>query len=283
MQFGKFNIDVIDTGNFALDGGAMFGVVPKPMWSKAYNQGDELNRIPLSARPLLVRFDEHVILVDSGNGTKMNEKFQSIYGIDIVKSNLTQCLEKFNISPNDITHFIYTHLHFDHAGGSTIFKDGESQPLFANAKHYVQKAHYEWALNPKLKDRASFIQADFMPVKDAGILEFTDGEGEILSGISVIPVDGHTKAMQMVKLQDGDNTLLYCADLSPTSAHIKPPFVLGYDNFPLTTIDEKLKYLTQASEENWLLCFEHDAFTQAAYIFANNGTFEIKEKINITE
>jgi glyoxylase-like metal-dependent hydrolase (beta-lactamase superfamily II) len=282
MQFGKFNIDVIDTGNFALDGGAMFGVVPKPMWSKAYNQGDELNRIPLSARPLLVRFDDHIILVDSGNGTKMNEKFQSIYGIDIVKSNLTQCLEKFDVKPEEVTHFIYTHLHFDHAGGSTIIRNGGAQPLFTKAKHYVQKDHFNWALNPKLKDRASFILNDFMPIKDSGLLEFTDGEGEILKGISVIPVDGHTKAMQMVKLQDGNNTLLYCADLSPTSAHIKPPFVLGYDNFPLTTIDEKLKYFSQASDENWLLCFEHDAFTQAAYINENNKSFEIKEKVTIT-
>ncbi len=282
MQFGKFNIDVIDTGNFALDGGAMFGVVPKPLWSKAYNQGDELNRIPLAARPLLIRYENNIILVDSGNGTKMNEKLQGIYGVDVIKSNLTLCLEKFDLTPNDITHFIYTHLHFDHAGGSTIFLDNAAQPLFNNAKHYVQKAHYDWALNPRLKDRASFIQADFIPIKESGLLEFTDGEGEILKGINVIPVDGHTKAMQMVKLQDGNNTLLYCADLSPTSAHIKPPFVLGYDNFPLTTIDEKIKYFNQAADENWLICFEHDAFTQAAYISSNNNTFEIKERITIT-
>ncbi len=282
MNVGKFKIDLIDTGSFALDGGAMFGVVPKTMWTKAYSPADEKNRIPMASRPMLIRFENKVILVDAGNGTKMPEKLVEIYGIDIFKSDIELGLSQFGLKPEDITHFIYTHLHFDHAGGSTKFKDGKAIPLFTNAKHYVQKKHWEWALKPTQKDKASFFKDDWMPVYDNGMMTFIDGEDEILPGITVHPLDGHTKALQMVKVSDGSDTIIFPADLSPTSAHIKVPFVMGYDNFPLTSMEEKQKYFSQAAEEGWTICFEHDAFLQAAKIANSDKGFEIKEKIEIS-
>lgn len=284
INIGRFNIDVVDTGNFALDGGAMFGVVPKALWSRFYSEGDETNRIPMSSRPLLIQFDDKKILVDAGNGTKMPEKLMKIYGIDIVKSQIELGLAKLNLKPEDITHFIYTHLHFDHAGGSTKYNEnGEVIPVFSNAKHYVQKQQYQWALNPTLKDRASFINDDFMPVDAEGLLEKLDGEGELFPGIRVIPIDGHTKSMQMIRIEDGGKSLLFMADLAPTNAHVRVPFVMGYDNFPLTSIQEKQKYFPRAYEEKSLLVFEHDAFIQAGYLNSDEKGFNIKQTVLITE
>ncbi len=302
MKFGKFNIDVIDTGIFHLDGGSMFGVVPKVIWSKVYDAGDGLNRIPLAAKPLLVRWDDKVLLIDTGNGNKMNEKLRSIYGIDVEKSSIANALKPFGLKPDDVTDVIFTHLHFDHAGGATIIKDNgnknendkikdgndeiksnEITPAFPNARHYVQKEQLDWASSPTEKDKASFIKDNYQPLIDQKVLETLDGEGEIYPGISVIRCDGHTRAMQLVKITGGGQSLLYCADLAATSAHIRTPFGMGYDNFPLTTINEKKKLFTRAAEEDWTLIFEHDAFMQAAKIRIGAKDFEIKEQIIITK
>ncbi len=297
MKLGKYNIDIVDTGLFRLDGGSMFGVVPKAIWAKAYDPGDELNRIPLAARLLLIRWDDTVLLVDTGNGNKMNNKIKNIYAIDIAKSSIDNALKPFGVAPADVTDVIFTHLHFDHAGGATILKDSGNKdidnenndnennkivPVFPNAKHYVQKEHLEWALSPTEKDRASFIKANFQPLIDRGLIETLDGNGEIYPGISVIRCDGHTRAMQLVKITAGGQALLYCADLAATSAHIRPAFGMGYDNFPLEVIEEKKRIFTQAAEEDWTLVFEHDAFMQAAKIQIGAKDFEIKEEIIIT-
>lgn len=283
MKLGKFEIDLVDTGIFGLDGGSMFGVVPKALWSKRYHSGDTQNRIPLAARPMLIRYDDKKILVDTGNGTKHNEKFVKIYDVDLYKSSLDVALKPFGISRVDITDVILTHLHFDHAGGATMIEKGEVLPTFPNAKYFVQKQQYDWALNPAEKDQASFLQDDFVPLRDGGMLEFVEGEGSIYHGIDVIPVNGHTKSMQMVKLTDGGQSLLYMADLCPTSAHIGIPFVMGYDNYPLTTIEEKKKYFPLAYEEDWIIVFEHDAFNQAGRLMSTEKGFVLKEKVTITE
>ncbi len=282
MIIGKFNIDVVETGIFGLDGGAMFGIVPKPLWSKVYHPGDELNRIPLSSRALLVRWENHILLVDVGNGTKMNEKFRSIYNIDKEKSSFDFALQPFGIKPEDVTDVILTHLHFDHAGGSTTIKNGKVIPTFFNAKYYLQKYQLKWAQNPTEKDAASFIPDNYVPLIREGVLETLDGEGEIYPGISVLPFFGHTRAMQTVKIHDAGLSLLYCADLIPTSAHIQAPFIMGYDNDPLVTLREKKSLLPRACEENWMLVFEHDAFIQAARIEINNKGFKFREKVEIT-
>jgi len=280
LKIGKFDVKSLDTGLFALDGGAMFGVIPKNLWSKKYNQGDEFNRIPLASRPLVITFDDRKILVDSGNGTKYDEKFVEMYNIDIAKSEIRNTLtQSTGIKSDEITDVILTHLHFDHCGGSTEIVNGLAQPVFGNAKHYVQKKHLEWAKSPSVKDRASFMPENYQPLIDENVLEFTDGEGELFSGISVIPIHGHTSFMQMVKISDGGETLLYCADLAPTTAHLGIAYGMGYDNFPLTTIEEKKKYFTQAAEENWIIFFEHDAFTQAVRIENGPKGFVVKEQV----
>jgi glyoxylase-like metal-dependent hydrolase (beta-lactamase superfamily II) len=282
MKLGKFNIDVVDTGLFGLDGGAMFGVVPKALWAKAYNPGDELNRIPLAASPLLVRWEDNVLLIDTGNGNKFNDKFAQIYGIDREKSSIEDAIKRFGLSSNDITHVILTHLHFDHAGGATVYRNGKLEPTFTKAKYYVQKTHLDWAKSPTEKDRASFVKDDYEPLIAEGILETVEGDGELMPGISVLPLFGHTKSMQLVKLSDAGSTLVYVADLFPTSAHVNVPFVMGYDNNPLTTIDEKKKLLPQAYEEGWLIAYEHDAFTQASKVVSTDKGFSAGDKFEIT-
>lgn len=282
MQFGKYNVDIVNTGIFGLDGGSMFGVVPKPLWSRAYNQGDEKNRIPLAAKPLLLRDGKRNILIDTGNGTKYNEKFIGIYKVDVEASNMDNALKPFEISREEITDVILTHLHFDHAGGSTIELNGELQPTFPNAKYYVQKEQFEWAKNPTMKDRASFIPKDYEPLFANGMLELLDGSGKLLDDFEVIPIYGHTKAMQMVKLIQGRDSILYLADLCPTTAHLNYPFVMGYDNFPLTSLAEKQKYFPQAYEEQSILIFEHDAFIQAGRLISTEKGYKLGEEIVIT-
>jgi glyoxylase-like metal-dependent hydrolase (beta-lactamase superfamily II) len=283
MILGKFTIDAVETGSFALDGGAMFGIVPKPLWSKAYHPGDEMNRIPLAARLLLVRWDDHVLLIDVGNGTKMDEKFCNIYGIDREKSSAGYALRPFGLKAEDVTDVILTHLHFDHAGGATTKENGRVAPAFPNARYYLQKDHLDLAKSPSPKDAASFIPDNYLPLINEGLLETIEGEGEIYPGIVVKPLFGHTKAMQVVMIEGQGQNLLYCADLIPTAAHIHIPFIMAYDNDPLITLKEKESVLSQAYEENWLLVFEHDAFRQAAKIGLNNkGGFEYREKIELT-
>lgn len=280
MKLGKFNIRAVETGLFALDGGAMFGVAPKNLWAKKYHPGDEQNRIPLAARPLLVEYDDKKILIDTGNGTKYNEKLVNIYGFDLEKSEIENALKPLNISRNEITDVILTHLHFDHAGGSTMVKNGELIPSFPNAKYYVQKDNYQWSKNATEKDRASFMPDNYEPIISAGMIEFLDGDGELFPGINLINLYGHTKAMQLVKLSDGDESLLFLADLAPTNAHLNYAFSMGYDNFPLTTIEERKKLFSQAYEENTILFFEHDAFLQATKLKAKDKGFEAGERIS---
>jgi glyoxylase-like metal-dependent hydrolase (beta-lactamase superfamily II) len=282
MKIGKYKIDLVDTGLFGLDGGAMFGVVPKAFWQKKYAMSDDLNRIELAARPLLIRSAEKIILVDTGNGTKWNEKIQKIYNIDMEKSNMDIALAPFGVKRDDITDVIFTHLHFDHSGGATIIENGEIIPNFPNAKYYVQKDHYNWALNPSEKDRASFMKENYVPLKENGLMEFTDGEGEIFQGIKVLSVDGHTKAMQVVLVEDGSDKLLFGADLCPTSAHIPIQYGCSYDNSPLTTIDEKKRYWGRAYEEGWTIAFEHDAYNQTAKIKANERGFYADDFLDIS-
>lgn len=283
MEIGKFNVSLVDTGIFSLDGGAMFGVVPKVLWSKKYHKGDELNRVPLSSRPLLVKSEGKNLLIDTGNGNKYEEKYAKIYDLDLEKSSMDNALKQSGLSALDIDYVIITHLHFDHAGGGTIYRNGKLEPTFPNAKYFVQKEHLNWAMNPTEKDRASFFKENYEPLLADGLLETIDGAGQLFDGIDVIPLDGHTKGMQVVKISDEGKTLLYCADFLPTAAHIYVPFVPAYDNFPLQTIEEKKQLLPIAYEEGWIMAFEHDAFVDATKVAIENDKFIPGEvvKVNI--
>jgi len=265
MKIGPYTIDPVETGRFALDGGAMFGVVPKPLWSRT-NPADDRNRITLAARALLLRDGKRTILVDNGNGSKFTEKLRDIYRLDNSSSDLVASLASLGVSPEDVTDVILTHLHFDHAGGSTAISDGRAVPAFPNAKYYVQREHWAQAMNPTPKDRASFFPDDYMPLKREGVLEFTDGEGELFPGVGVLVMNGHTAAQQLPLISDGTTTLLFCCDLFPTTAHIPLPYVMAYDLRPLTTMAEKESVLERADAGRWILFFEHDPETAACTV-----------------
>ncbi len=275
-------INTIEIGAFRMDGGGMFGVVPKVLWSRVYDQGDEKNRIPLQARLLYIEHQNRKILVDCGPGNKYNSKIRDIYDINLDRSNPDTYLSDLNLKRTDITDVIFTHLHFDHSGGATMIENGEIVPAFPNAKYYVQKDHYKYAIKPSVKDGASFFKENYVPLYENGMLELIDGDGELFPGISLITLNGHTKNMQLVKIHNNEQTYLYMADLIPTSAHIPMPYIMGYDNYPMTTLEEKQKWLPIIAENNWIAIFEHDNYNPAGKIIFNveKHTYQLGEKYN---
>ncbi|MBM4171633.1 MAG: MBL fold metallo-hydrolase [Ignavibacteria bacterium] len=275
MKIGKYELKAIQTGMFGLDGGAMFGVVPKPLWQK-YNPSDEQNRITLGARTLLLDAGKRKILIDTGLGDNWDEKFKQIYKIEQPDKPIITALKKENLSAYDITDVILTHLHFDHTGGSTSYVEGKWIPTFQNATYYIQRKHFEWAIKPVEKDRASFIQNRFFPLQEAGVLKLLE-EDEFDNEIELIVLNGHTFSQQMIKISDSSKTLVYCGDLLPTSTHIPLPYVMGYDLQPLVTIEEKKKLYSNALNENWYLFFEHDPKVVAATITDTNKGFILKD------
>jgi len=277
MKIGKYELYPIETCKFALDGGAMFGVIPKPLWQNT-NSPDELNRVELNARCLLLKSSSKKILIDTGIGYDWDEKFTRIYNLDFSKYDLLKSLETIGVQPEEITDVIFTHLHFDHAGGSTKLENGKWVPSFPNAKYFVQKKHFEWAVNPSERDRASFVSNRFMPLHESGILHLIDGEKFLDDEIELIVTNGHTFSQQLIKISDTNTTLLFVGDLFPFTSHIPLPYITGYDLQPLITLKEKKEILNQAFEQNWILFFEHDPFTLTATITKNEKGFVIKDK-----
>ena len=266
MLIGRYALSSLENGRFRLDGGAMFGVVPKVLWNKS-NPADERNRIELALRTLLIRDDEHCIMVDTGIGEKWDEKFTDIYGVDHSKFSLRNSLAAIGLSFNDVSDVIITHLHFDHVGGATLRdSDGSFKPTFPNATYYVQKKQYEWAVKPSEKDHASFVKETFVPLCDQGKLKLLEGEVELFPGILIKLSDGHTVAQQTVLVTDGEKTLYHPGDMIPTTSHVPLPFIMGYDNFPLITLEEKKSLLNRAASGNWIIFFEHDPKNPATFI-----------------
>ncbi len=280
MKIGNYEIFTVETGYVSLDGGAMFGVVPKVLWSKT-NPADELNRIVLAMRVMVIKSDDRLILVDTGVGHKLNEKLSNIYNVNHKAHDLEKDLQAHGIKVEDVTDVIITHLHFDHTGGATTIKDGQVQPTFPNAKYYIQGEQWYWANNPSEKDRASYMPENFKPIEEAGQLVQLDGPKELFPGIEVLVMFGHTHGMQLVKVSDGEQTLLYCADLMPTVSHIPLPYIMAYDNNPLITLEEKKRLLPQAVEENWILVFEHDPFRAAGRVVKTDKGFSLSEEVSL--
>lgn len=275
MQIGKYTLKTILSGFFGLDGGAMFGIIPKPLWEKT-NPADELNRVALSTRNLLLVSDDKKILIDTGMGNKWEEKSKNIYKIDS-KRNLELTLEQNDIKPEDITDVLLTHLHFDHAGGSTKIENGNLIPSFPNAKYFVQKKNFEWAMNPSDRDKGSYIKDNFEPLVKEGVLNLIDGEINFDENISFRIINGHTFGQQMIKISDSSNTILYCADLMPFVSQIRIPYVMGYDLQPMITVQEKKKYLQRAADENWYLYFGHDPqFAVSTVKYTDKGIVQDK-------
>jgi glyoxylase-like metal-dependent hydrolase (beta-lactamase superfamily II) len=281
MRIGAYELHAIETGEFALDGGAMFGIIPKVLWEKKI-PADDKNRISLRLRALLISGNGRNILVDDGIGNKDDEKFSSIYKVDHSRFTLESSLSKHRLTCNDVTDVILTHFHFDHAGGSTrIDKDGKIVPTFPNATYYIQKKNLKWAKDPSEKDQASYTKENFEPLIEARLLKELDGPCELYPGITILVAEGHTPAQQIVKITDGKTTLVYCGDLIPTSAHVPIPWVMGYDNHPITTLDEKRKILEQALEEKWILFFEHCPLMAACRVVKTKKGFECGETVEL--
>jgi len=283
-EIGPYTLHAIETGRFALDGGAMFGIIPKPLWQQRIAP-DARNRIPLHMRCLLVQGHGRCILIDSGIGDKYGDKFADIYAIDHAFATLQESLDHAQVAPEDVTDVILTHLHFDHCGGSTQRRaDGILELTFPNAQHYVQRAHWEWAQTPNVREKGSFLDENLAPLAASGQLQFTDGEEELFPGITVHPVHGHTEAQQTVKISDGgENTLVFVADLLPTTAHLAPAWNMAYDVRPLVTIDEKMAFLTDAVDHGWDLFFEHDPEVVVASVKRTERGIEPVDRRPLTE
>lgn len=260
---GNFRIHALDAGSQRLDGGAMFGVVPKPLWERRI-PADERNRIPLAMRCLLVETPDALVLIDNGAGNKEAEKFLDIYGIDNASSagratRLEDAIAEAGFSADDVDIVVDTHLHFDHAGGNTrAMPDGEVILSFPRARYVVQRGEWEWSHLRNERIQASYLPHNFDPVMDAGRFDLAEGVVEVVPGISLLPTPGHTPHHQSVLIRSAGEVACFLADVIPTSAHLPLPWIMGYDVEPLVTLESKRSLLEQARDEEWLLVFEHD-------------------------
>jgi glyoxylase-like metal-dependent hydrolase (beta-lactamase superfamily II) len=253
-------ISIVDSGNLKLDGGAMFGVVPKQLWQNM-NRPDENNKCTWSMRCLLIEKDGKKILVDTGIGNKQGEKFRKHFEPH-GEASLISSLKALGHDPEEITDVLLTHLHFDHVGGATRYNEkGENVPLFPAATYWSNEVHYDWALYPNAREKASFLQENFVPLKEQGKLKFIDVQKEDVEwmpGIKIRFVYGHTEAMMVPILDLNGQTMVYCADVMPSSYHLGMPYVMSYDVRPLKTLEEKGRILEDAIENQHQLFFEHD-------------------------
>ena len=263
FHVGRLKVHAIQTGGQKLDGGAMFGVVPKPLWERRI-RADERNRIQLGMRCLLIEHERGLVMIDNGAGNKENAKFHEIYGVENAgqesRTLLEDGLREIGVRAEDVSLMIDTHLHFDHAGGNTwVDGGGVVRPTFPNARYVVQRGEYDWATHTNERTAASYFAHNFEPVVAAGQFDFVSGEVEVWPGITLIPTPGHTPHHQSVLIESDGARAFYPADLMPTSAHIPLPWIMGYDVEPLRTLETKRVILKRAVAEEWLVVFEHDA------------------------
>ena len=262
-KIGGLTVHAIQAGGQRLDGGAMFGVVPKPLWEKRI-PADARNRIQLGMRCLLIEHPSGLILIDTGAGNKESEKFKDIYGLENEGADggtlLEDGLKEIGVAPTDIAIVINTHLHFDHAGGNTRNRpDGSLEISFPNATYIVRRGEYEYAMNSNERTAASYFERNWVPLDQADKIEWVSREKEIVKGIRVIPTPGHTPFHQSVLIESSGDRAFYLGDLVPTHAHLPLPWIMGYDVEPLVTLETKRRILKQALDEHWLVIFEHDA------------------------
>ena len=273
----------VNAGYFKLDGGAMFGVVPKTMWNKA-NPADENNMCSWAMRCLLIEHGNYKILVDNGMGNKQDEKFFSHYyphGDDSIEKGLA----KHGFTTDDITDVFLTHLNFDHCGGSIKREGDKLVPVFKNAMYWSNQAHWKSALNPNEREKASFLKENILPIEESNRLHFietADGE-EWLQDIRIRYVNGHTDAMMLPQIKYKNTTLLFCADLVPSSAHVSMPWVMAYDMRPLETLSEKHKLLNETAANNWVLFFEHDPKNECCTLQQTERGIRVKEIFPLSE
>ena len=279
MTLAGYQIDTVEAGRLGLDGGAMFGIVPRPLWERRIAP-DARNRIPLAMRCLLLRGHGHTILVDTGLGHKADAKFEEIYAVDHGHSTLLGSLDALGVAPESVTDVVLTHLHFDHAGGATVrTASGGLAPTFPNAHVHVQRAHWAWA-HESAREAASFLEENLDPLEASGRLVLLDGDEAPWPGVALHVVDGHTRGQQLVRVHDGERSLLHAADLVPTAAHVPLLWVMAYDVQPLTTIREKERLLGRAADEGWTLVFEHDPETVSGRVERTDKGFAVADALD---
>jgi glyoxylase-like metal-dependent hydrolase (beta-lactamase superfamily II) len=261
---GDIELISLSDGGFALDGGAMFGVVPKPLWSRRTTP-DDRNRIPLGLRPLLLTIGGKRVLIDGGVGDKLKEKDREIYAIDR-RGSLIPSLAAHGLAPADIDVAIATHLHFDHVGGFTTIVDGRAVPTFPNARYVIRKGEWDDATHPHERNHASYMADDFMPLVDAKVADFMDADGEVLPGVRVRRTGGHTRHHEIVLIESGGRTAVFTADLIPTSAHVDAAWIMAYDLYPMDTLAAKKAFLAEAIAGEYVIFFEHDPHMAAGII-----------------
>jgi glyoxylase-like metal-dependent hydrolase (beta-lactamase superfamily II) len=277
VKLGAFEIYPVSDGRFRLDGGAMFGVVPKVLWEKCC-PSDEFNRISLSLTALLIRANGKNILVDTGLGPKEDAKFKRLFAVERTPTIL-ESLKLLGLGPEDIHLVINTHLHFDHAGGNTMSGgDGSIRPVFPKARYVIQQGEFEDAARANERTRASYRPDNFTPIDQINQWEFLHGDTEIVPGVTAVVTSGHTRHHQSVKIESEGQIAFFLGDLIPTVSHLPLPYIMGYDLFPIQTLETKRWVLDRAFEERWLLLFEHDPVVQAGYVRRDqDGKYFLRE------
>ena len=276
----------INTGYFKLDGGAMFGVVPKSIWNKI-NPSDDNNMCSWALRCMLIEDGERLILVDNGMGDKQDAKFFGHYYLH-GDDTLDKSLAKYGFGKDDITDVFLTHLHFDHCGGSIKREGDKLVPAFKNATYWSNEKHWQWATQPNDREKASFLKENILPIQESGKLKFIEQSTKsesagIIPDMSVLFVNGHTEAMMLPKINYNGKTIVYMADLLPSMAHIPLPYVMAYDMFPLTTLNEKKTFLTEAQQGDYILFFEHDPGTECCNLQMTERGIRQKDSFKLEE
>ena len=276
MKIGRFEIFSIVENSFKIDGGAMFGVVPKIIWQKVYPP-DQNNMVKLDINLLLIKADGENILIDAGIGDGLSERQQKMFGVER-SSHLEKGLAQQNLSPEDIDLVLLTHLHADHAGGVIkLDKDGRKSPRFPNARHVVQIKEWEEAMHPDERTSATYFTSSLKILEEKKLLELIDGEDEAATGIKLINTGGHTPGHQAVLIEDGENKILWAGDIIPSTHHLRIPYVASVDLFPRETMEQKKRFLRMCSEDGWILAFDHDLKVKMGKIKEKEGVFAVTE------
>ena len=275
MKVGRYEVELVSDGTFKLDGGAMYGTVPKSLWCR-HEHPDESNRVPLALGALLIKTPSgRTVLVDTGLSSKYDKdaKFNRIYQVDR-KVTLRDELKARGVLPGDVDMVINTHLHFDHAGGDTEFDEqGKLSPQFPKARYVIQRLEWHDATHPHERNAASYLQENFAPLEDSGLLELVDGDYEIEPGLKVRRTGGHTRGHQVVSIESEGQIAVYMGDLIPTRAHVPLPYIMGYDLYPVDTLEAKRSLLAKAAAEKWTVLFQHDVQRRHATIVEHEGRF----------
>lgn len=285
LLFGNFEIYPVEAGRIKLDGGAMFGVVPKTLWGRQI-PADDKNRIQMGMRCLLVKSKEtgKIYLIDNGSGDKFNEKMANIYGLDYDHSDLLSSLSNLGVKPDEITDMVFTHLHFDHCGGTTTYDgNNEIKEVFPNATYHINKRHWETANHPNARETASFFPENIDPIKHSGRLNLVEDNHSFEPGFDTLTMNGHTIGQQLPVFTNNSTKIVYAADLIPTFAHLPLPWVMGYDMKPIQTLEEKETFLNKAVDENWYLFLEHDAYHEVITVQKENGKFMLKDSLRLAD